>query len=91
MADRRIYDDGFIVTYDEGDISAERIPIEIIQDLTDKLHPIVEDETLLTIAHQYYPGKSFLWYAIADVNKIDDIFNLEVGQEIIIPNILKIT
>jgi len=92
MVNNNLYDDGFIVTYAEGDASLERIPLEIVHDLEDESHTVKEDEALTDIAQEHYKD-SRKWYAIADANidVLEDVFNLQPGQELIIPNANKIT
>lgn len=85
MVNKNLYDDGLIVAYDDGSASLERLPPDYVYDLTDKIHTVRQDEKLTDIAHFYYK-KSRLWFIIADANKILDIFNLEVGTDLIIPN-----
>jgi nucleoid-associated protein YgaU len=45
---------------------------------------VKEGETLMTIANKFY-NNPHMWYTIAEVNEIDDIFNLEIGLELQIP------
>lgn len=82
----KLYEDGYIITYPEGDISLERISNDKPVDLNDKVHIVVEGDTLLLLAHYYYQDSS-QWYKIAESNKLDDIFNLNLGMELVIPNL----
>jgi nucleoid-associated protein YgaU len=80
-----IYNDNFIIDYNEGDRSRERIPIEHDTTIDDVLHTVIQDETLISIADLYY-NFSRAWYVIADVNNIINPFELEIGQSLIIPD-----
>ena len=81
-----LYDRGYIVTYSEGDSSLLRTQITFKPNMGNRYHTIVDGQTLHDIARKYY-GSSYLWYLIADVNDVvDDIFNLPIGEVILIPN-----
>ena len=80
------YSDSVIVNYLEGDQSLERSSIVYQEDLNDKLHIVKEDELITAIAFRYY-GKPSLWYIIADANNIINPLILDVGQQLVIPNI----
>lgn len=54
-------------------------------------HKVRQGDTLLIIADKYY-GDSKYWWVIADINDTDknpliDIFDLELGRELLIPKI----
>lgn len=89
MVNNNLYDDALVITYAEGDTSLERTPKEFISDLNDKSHIVVEGEKLTDIAHFFY-GTSRKWYIIADANNLVDIFTINPGTELIIPNENKI-
>ena len=89
MSNFNLYNDAFIIDYPGGDRSIERVPIVIDTDLTDKRYTVKEGDTILTIAHFFY-GTSRPWWIIADNNSIENIFELEAGTELIIPNLKKI-
>ena len=84
-----LYDNGFIIYYDEGDQATHRNRLVFKGSVSDTFHTIREGETLLTIARRFY-GTSFSWFVIADANPevIEDIFNIPVGEVILIPKIL---
>lgn len=77
--------DGLVINYQDGDQSLVRVPIEFINDIEDKSHIVIEGDTLTSLSH-FYLGSSRNWWKIADRNNLDDIWNLEIGSEIIIPN-----
>lgn len=83
-----LYDRGYVINYKEGDQSFHRTPLLYFPSVYDKWHTIREDETLYDISRNYL-GSSRLWYLIADANPevIIDIFDLTVGDVIVIPNI----
>lgn len=81
-----LYDRGFIVSYEEGDKSLFRTPIKFKPNMGNKYHTITYGQSLLDISRKYY-GTSSLWFLLADTNDIiEDIFNLPVGESILIPN-----
>ena len=86
MESEGLYDRGFIVTYDEGDSSLFRTPISYRSNMGNKYHTITDCQSLHDIARKYY-GSSYLWFLIADANDvIEDIFDLPIGEIILIPN-----
>lgn len=84
-----LYHNPLIITYKEGDESLYRAIMDIDDDVNDKTYTVRQDDTLLSIAHRFYKNSKG-WYIIADKNNIDDIFNLEVGSRLIIPNHTKL-
>lgn len=85
-----LYDDGYILTYKEGDKSLQRDKLVYKEDIEDEMHTIIEGDTLTRIAYRYYKDP-LKWYIIADINEIENPFYLEIGEEIIIPNLNKYT
>jgi len=86
MIPEGLYDRGYLVYYKEGDISLQRTSLTYYRSVDDKHHVIREGETLLSIAQIYYDSQ-YPWYFIADVNIIDDIFSLEIGNVLLIPDL----
>lgn len=88
MRNEDLYDRGQLVRYPQGDRSLHRTPLRYLTSISDKYHMIAEEETLLTISYKYY-GTQKLWYILADINVeiIEDIFDLPVGETIVIPNL----
>lgn len=80
------YSNGLIISYPEGDFSLERIPPQFVDNQDDKLHIVKDEDTLNSIAQQYYKEGKY-WYIIADKNNLLDIFTLYTGQQLIIPNL----
>jgi len=80
-----MYDDSFMIDYNEGDRSRERLTIEHQVSDGDNLHIIKQGDTLITIANQYY-GSGRAWYIIADVNLMTNPFELVVGDSLVIPS-----
>jgi len=87
-----LYDNGYIVVYNEGDQSIHRDFLDFVGGVEDIYHTIREDETLYVIARTYYNSSSS-WYIIADANPeiIDDVFDLTVGEVILIPRQVLVT
>ena len=64
---KSLYDNGYIVTYNEGDQSLNRDFTSYDVSVSSTFHVVTEGETLLSIARLYYKSSS-LWFLIADVN-----------------------
>jgi nucleoid-associated protein YgaU len=81
------YGKAYVVQFDDGDIALEKnIPVISISDC-DKVHTVMDGETLHSIAFRYY-GDSGYWYQIAEANKIINPFSeaeFYVGRRLIIP------
>jgi len=86
MVPEGLYDRGYLIYYNEGDISFQRTPLTYYRSVDDKYHVVKEGETLLSIAQIYYDSQ-YPWYFLADVNIIDDIFDLEIGSVLLIPDL----
>lgn len=80
---------GNIFIFDEGDYILDRESIQVEKSIRDRYHTIIDDETLGTIAFNFY-GNSKWWWVIADVNNISWPFKLETGLTILIPDINKV-
>lgn len=81
-----LYKEGFIINYKEGDQSLQRDRLVYKEDANDRIYTIQEGDRLTQIAFKFY-GEPLKWFIIADVNEIQNPFELEAGQEIIIPNL----
>lgn len=86
MRNENLYDRGFLVHYTDGTSSFHRTPINYISSVADEYHTITEGETLMEIA-QAKLGSQHLWYLLADINDIEDTFNLTLGDVIVIPSL----
>lgn len=80
------FEHAYGIDYSEGDFSLERIPYTYTPSADDITHTVMEDETILSIAFDYY-GDSGLWGVIADTNNLSDVSEEVVpGLKLIIPN-----
>jgi len=86
MSTRTMYDRSFIVHYKEGDSSLEIIPENYIPTESDKIHKVVEGDTLVRIAEDFY-GTPEPWFIIMQANDIIQPWDLTPGQVLIIPTI----
>ena len=86
-----LYDNGYTIYYKEGDRSLQRDFLSFTGSVYNLYHTIVEGETLYSIALKYYKS-SYSWFIIADANPelITDIFDLPVGEIILIPNTISV-
>lgn len=79
-----LYTEGYLVKFNEGDTALLRKAIILNESIDDSLHTVIEGDSLNSIAFNYY-NNSKLWYVIADVNNIQNPFELVIGQSLIIP------
>jgi len=86
MSTRTMYDRSFIVNYKEGDSSLEILPDNYIPTEGDKTHKVVEGDTLVRIAEDFY-GTPEPWFLIMQANNIIQPWALVPGQVLIIPTI----
>lgn len=84
-----LYDRGYLVYFYEGDEAIYRDKLNYSTSVEDIYHVINYGETLYDISRERY-GTSYYWYLLADVNdNIEDIFDLPIGEIIIIPSLLR--
>ena len=82
-----LYDRGYIINLNDSESVLYRNFINYRVSKEDTFHVIIENETLYDIAREYL-GSSSMWFMVADVNKdIEDIFDITVGDTILIPNL----
>ena len=81
-----LYDKGYIINYPNGEQSLQRDVLVYKEDIEDGLYTIRDGDNLTMIAYKFYKDP-LKWFVIADVNEIENPFNLEVGRDIIIPNL----
>lgn len=80
---------GSITTFEDGTQSLDRPRLVHVPAIKDKLHIITSFDDLQSISFKRY-GDSKFWWILRDVNNLDDIFTLEVGKSLIIPDLNKI-
>jgi len=82
-----LYADGFIVTLKDGVQLLKRNKVIYLgKNPNDKIHNIVQEEKLWNISFKYY-GNSKWWHIIADVNNIENPFELIIGDSLLIPDL----
>lgn len=84
------YRRGTINTYQVGNPTITRKPINYRGSVDDRLHIIVDGDTLPLLSFNYY-GSAKWWWLIADANKISETTNITTGSSIIIPDFITIT
>jgi nucleoid-associated protein YgaU len=80
---------GLVIRYlkaDRGTIPQELLNQPNSIESTLKTHKVEKNESLWKIAENYY-GDGFKWVDIATENKIANASIIEIGQELIIPNL----
>lgn len=81
------YTDAVRIRYDDGSTSLERVETEYIRNGNERIHTVMDGETLQSISYRYYKD-SGLWYKIADANNIIDPFTeISVYDQLLIPSI----
>lgn len=82
------YSVGSIFQFPEGDVLLDRVPLTYVPSSTDRYYTVEQGESLWSIAGRADVfGQSKYWWIIADVNDIDNGFNLGVGTTLIIPTL----
>jgi hypothetical protein len=90
-----LYRDGWVEVFDNNEKLLLRKTLGIKVTLTDKYHLLRRGEMLDALAFKYYQNvtkdPSKFWWVIADVNGIDNPFDLKAfeGTQIVIPNLIK--
>lgn len=78
-----IYKDGFIVTLDsEEELLLSNFAIRSFSNVYP--HTVRDEETLLSIANDFYKDSSY-WYIISEFNNLEDPFVLTTGTILNIP------
>lgn len=75
---------------DRGTIPQELLSGTNSIEVSNKTHKVEKGENLWNIAVKYY-GDGFKWVDIATENKLDNASIIEVGQELVIPEVSKNT
>jgi len=83
-----IYQNGYIINYDEGDQSLQRAKGTYTKQDGDTIHIWRDGDMLTAMALKYY-GNPRLWYYIGDANNIFIPFpdDIQIGSQLVIPNI----
>ena len=84
-----LYSSGYQVEFKEGDTALHRDRVQLRNNSNSKQHVIVDGEDLHSIAFKYY-GSDHQWFIIADINNVQNPWELEVGAILLIPNLLNI-
>lgn len=80
------YSKGVIYKFSDNTPALLRGKLVYTESPKDQYYAIEVDDRLDTIAFKFY-GNSKLWWVLADCNNIIDPFLLEVGSNIVIPNL----
>lgn len=82
-----LYDRGYLINFGNGELVVYRNRINYVRRPWDKFVTIKDNQTLYDIAREHYNSSS-AWFIIADCNPdvITDIFDLPVGETILIPD-----
>lgn len=79
------YANAVLLDYKDGTKSLEKVEENILIDGSEPIHTVLQEETIFSIAFQYY-GDSGLWYKICEVNNIENPFDdILEGMQLIIP------
>lgn len=80
---------GYITKFKDGTQWLERKYISNFPKPGDKTHTIIDTDTLLSIAKTHYNDCKY-WFIIADVNYIENPFELTTGDVLNIPNLQRV-
>lgn len=95
LPSNNLYRNGQVFVFSDGDEMLLREPLAFEATLTDRYHVLKIQDTLDYLAWYYYKDivadPSKFWYVIADANGIINPLDLSdrVGEELLIPNIIK--
>ena len=78
------FDDSYILQYDEGDYSLQRVTNVWTTSQTSIEYQVKDGDTLQNICHRFY-GDSGYWMRLADFNSLDWPLDLPAGLIIHIP------
>lgn len=81
-----LYANGYLVVYSDGPAILKRERLGYIPTPRDINHEVVDGDRIDMLAFRYY-GNSKYWWAIADINRVLNPFQLEVGSILVIPDI----
>lgn len=77
---------GYVLGFSDKAMVLDRFRLKPSDNVSDIIHTIKENESLLDIAFDYY-GSSRYWWVIRDINDIDVPFDLTPGNTLVIPDI----
>lgn len=83
------YSTGEIFTFPEGDVLLDRKPLNYIKSIRDRYYTVKQEDNISNIAFQAY-GNSKWWWVIADINKLDNPFDLKMGSTLLIADLDKL-
>lgn len=82
------------LTDEEGRVYlSERVPFRFLKQSDNRIHTVVDGDTLFTLAHSYFntlDRPSGLWWVIADFQPepiIDGTLKLTIGRVLVIPSV----
>jgi len=79
-----LYDKGTVVVFEnKSKFLTPEPPLNTT--VRETKHIVKEGETLYSIARKYFRATT-KWYLIADINKLEDLMELTVGDILIIPH-----
>ena len=84
--DNNPYSTGTIMQLPDGSLMLERTPIVHKELPNDQYYRIHEGDTIWSIAFQAYGESKYQWL-LADANKIQNPFELEIGTLILVPEL----
>ena len=85
-----LYSNSYILEYEDSVNLLKRTRIKSSgRNPNDRVHHVIEQESIWNIAAKYY-GNSKWWWVIADVNLIENPFELPIGDVINIPDLASV-
>lgn len=87
LPSRNIYAKGYIITLADGSSLLKRTPASYTSSSAkDRTHVVKQGDTLYALAFKYYRDDQW-WHILGDVNSVYNPFELEVGTELLIPDL----
>lgn len=80
------YATGSVFTFDEGDSVLDEGEFDYVKSTNDRYFTVVEGDTLWSIAFEAY-GSSKWYHIIQKANGIDEAYNINIGDSLLIPDI----
>jgi hypothetical protein len=82
-----LYSTGYLVEVENSNQILKRAKVVYeSSSVNDRIHVILQGERIWQISFDYYKSANW-WWVISDVNNIENVLDLPVGTEILIPDL----
>lgn len=86
LDENNLYQTSIALIHGNEEYQLKRFPISYSPTSRDTFHVVKASDELDYLAHNYY-GESKYWWVIADANNIINPWKLEVGTNLVIPDL----